>query len=222
MRIQTKLAALILSAIGLSAAATAEGDFAITGGVGTMGGVVEGQFQVNDYFQLRVGANYLAFDQTIDVDEISYDGELDFSGLGAFVDLHPFGGSFFITGGAYAGGKSIDLAASSTVPVEIGGVIFTPAEYGRLEGDVSFDDVAPFVGLGFDTTFEGNGNWGVSILAGAAVFGSGDVTLEAVGGTLSNDPALQAQLDQEIQDIEEEIEDYELWPVVQVGLSYRF
>ncbi|MEL7113778.1 MAG: hypothetical protein AAGK93_12720, partial [Pseudomonadota bacterium] len=54
------------------------------------------------------------------------------------------------------------------------------------------------------------------------VFGSGDVTLEAVGGTLSNDPILQAQLAQEIQDIENEIEDYELWPVVQVGLSYRF
>ncbi|MEL7033748.1 MAG: hypothetical protein AAGL97_06555 [Pseudomonadota bacterium] len=222
MRLSMKLAALALMSAGLSSPALADGDFAITGGIGTMGGTVEGQFQVNDYFQLRAGANYLAFDEDIDVDDITYDGELDFSGFGAFIDVHPFGNSFFVTGGAYAGGKEIDLVASSTVAVEIGGVVFTPAEYGRLEGDVSFDDVAPFVGLGFDTTFEGNGNWGFNVLAGAALFGSGDVTLDAVGGTLSNDPVLQAQLAQEIQDIENEIEDYELWPVVQVGLSYRF
>lgn len=222
MRLYTKLAALALAATGMCGISNAQGDFAISGGAGTMGGAVEGQFQVNEYFQLRVGANYLVFDEDVDVDDITYDGELDFSGFGAFVDVHPFGNSFFVTGGAYAGGKDIDLTASSTVAVEIGGVVFTPAEYGRLEGDVSFDDVAPFLGLGFDTTFEGSGHWGFQILAGAAVFGSGDVTLEAVGGTLSNTPALQAELAREIQEIENEIEDYELWPVLQVGLSYRF
>lgn len=222
MRRHTKLALLVLAATGMTGMACAQGDFAVTGGVGTMGGSVEGQFQVNEYFQLRAGANYLTFDADIDVDDITYEGEPDFSGFGAFVDVHPFGNSFFLTGGAYAGGKEIDLLASSTVAVDIGGVTFTPAEYGRLEGDVAFDDVAPFLGLGFDTTFTGSGHWGFNIMAGAAVFGSGDVTLDAVGGTLSNDPILQAELAREIQDIENEIEDYELWPVVQLGLSYRF
>lgn len=222
MRTKLKLALLALSVSGLSGLAAADGNFAVTGGIGTMGGAIEGQVKVNDLFQFRAGANYLTFDETIDVDQISYDGDLDFSGFGAFVDVHPFGGSFFVTGGAYAGDKSIDLLATSDVSVEIGGLTFTPAEYGRLEVDVAFDDVAPFVGAGFDTTFQGDGNWGFHILAGAALFGSGDVTLEAVGGTLSNDPILQAELAREIQDIEDEIEDYELWPVVQIGLSYRF
>lgn len=222
MTMALRMAAAAAASFGLCATASADGDFAVTGGIGTMGGALEGQYQVNELFQLRAGVNYLTFDETIDVDDISYDGDLDFSGFGAFVDVHPFGGSFFVTGGAYAGEKSIDLIASSTVSVDIGGMTFTPAEYGRLEGDVSFDDVAPFLGLGFDTTFEGSGPIGFHILAGAAMFGSGDVTLEAVGGTLSNDPILQAELQQEIQDIEDEIEDYELWPVVQLGLSYRF
>lgn len=78
MSIATKFSALVLALSGLSAAAIAEGDFAITGSAGTMGGAVEGQFQINDHFQLRAGVNYLAFDQGIDVDDISYDGELDF------------------------------------------------------------------------------------------------------------------------------------------------
>jgi len=222
MRIQLKTTFLALAAFSISGLASAEGNFAITGGLGTMGGAVEGQVKVNDLIQFRAGANYLTFDETIDVDEISYDGDLDFSGFGAFVDVHPFGGSFFVTGGAYAGDKTIDLLATSDMSVEIGGQTFTQAEYGRLEGDVAFDDVAPFIGAGFDTTFQGGGNWGFHILAGAALFGSGDVTLDAVGGTLSNDPILQAQVAQEVQDIEDEIEEYELWPVVQIGLSYRF
>ncbi len=222
MQSHHKLAALALVASSLSGLAAADGNFAVTGGIGTMGGSIEGQVKVSDFFQLRAGANYLTFDETIDVDDISYDGELDFSGFGAFVDVHPFRNSFFVTGGAYAGDKTIDLLATSDVSVEIGGLTFTPTEYGRLEGDVAFDDVAPFLGAGFDTTFQGDGHLGFHILAGAAIYGSGDVTLEAVGGTLSNNSLLQAELEQEIRDLEEEIEDYELWPVVQIGISYRF
>ncbi|MEL7545547.1 MAG: hypothetical protein AAGJ84_02775 [Pseudomonadota bacterium] len=218
----SRMAALVLVSAAMSGTAMAEGNFALSGGVGTAGGTVEGQIRLNDRLQLRAGANYLAFDEDIDVDDITYDGELDISGLGAFVDVHPFGGSFFVSGGAMSGDKSIGLTASSTVPIEIGGVIFTPEEYGRLEGDVAFEDIAPFAGLGFDTTFQGRGHWGFSVMAGAALFGSGDVTLDAVGGTLSDDPLLQAALENEILEIEEEIEDYELYPVLQLGLSYRF
>ena len=172
--------------------------------------------------QLRAGGNYLAVDEDVDVDDITYAGELDLSGLGAFVDLHPFGGGFFVSGGAMSGSKRIDLTASSTVPVEIGGVIFTPEEYGQLNGEVSFEDVGPFAGIGFDTTFQGDGHWGLSVMAGAALFGSGEVTLESEGGTLSSDPMLQAELEAEADKIEDEIEDYELYPVLQLGLSYRF
>lgn len=158
MTYSLKTAAIAGITAALSAAASADGNFAVTGSIGTMGGAVEGQVKVNELFQLRAGANYLAFDETIDVDDISYDGDVDFSVFGAFIDVHPFGGSFFVTGGAYTGTKEIDLIATSDVAVDIGGVPFTPTEYGRLEGDVSFDDLAPFVGLGFDTTFEGSGN----------------------------------------------------------------
>ena len=222
MTYSLRLVAASAIAAGFCAAASADGNFAVTGSIGTTGGAIEGQVKVNELFQLRAGANYLAFDETIDVDDISYDGDVDFSGFGAFVDVHPFGGSFFVTGGAYTGAKEIDLIATSDVAVDIGGVPFTPTEYGRLEGDVSFDDLAPFVGFGFDTTFEGSGNWGFSLVAGAALFGSGDVSLESVDGTRSNDPIVQAAIAQEVREIEDEIEDYELWPVLQVGLSYRF
>lgn len=208
--------------LALSGTAVADGNFAVTGGIGTAGGTLEGQVRLSDNFQLRGGVNYLKFDNEVDVDDINYDGDLDFSGLGAFVDVHPFGGSFFVSGGAYVGDKTFDFSATSTTAVDIGGVVFTPAEYGRLEGNTSWDDVAPFLGVGFDNTFTGSGNWGFSIVGGAALFGSGDVSLQSVGGTLSNDPLLTAELDAEIAEIEQEIEDYELYPIVQLGLSYRF
>ena len=222
MHLPRKLATIAFTSALIGGAAHADGDFALTGGIGTAGGTLEGQYRVSDNFQLRGGVNYLKFDNEVDVDDINYDGDLDFSGLGAFVDVHPFGGSFFISGGAYIGDKTFDFTATSTQSVDIGGMVFTPAEYGRLEGDTVWEDVAPFLGIGFDNTFHGSGQWGFSIVGGAALFGSGDVDLQSVGGTLSNDPILTAELQAEITEIEQEIEDYELYPILQLGLSYRF
>ena len=48
------------------------------------------------------------------------------------------------------------------------------------------------------------------------------MSLTATGGTLVNDPAFQAQLVQEEQNLQDEINDYEVYPVVQAGLTLSF
>jgi hypothetical protein len=52
--------------------------------------------------------------------------------------------------------------------------------------------------------------------------GSPQVDLTATGGTLSNDPNFQTQLAQEEQNLQDEISDYEVYPVVQAGLTFSF
>ena len=48
-----KWVAAIAIAAGFSAGSWADGNFAITGSIGTTGGAVEGQVKVNELFQLR-------------------------------------------------------------------------------------------------------------------------------------------------------------------------
>lgn len=212
-------AALMLPAPAL---AQAGGDFALGVGGGTSGASLEAQYRFNDVVYLRASANTLSFSADTDVDDISYEGDLDFSGAGAFVDLHPFSNSFFLSGGAYFGTKEVGLSATPTAPVTVGDTTFTPDQVGRLEGDASFEDTAPFIGLGYDNTFTGDGHWGFRFMAGAALFGSADVSLASVGGTLSGDPTLQEEIAKEEARIEDDVEDYQVYPIVSVGFNYRF
>lgn len=58
--------------------------------------------------------------------------------------------------------------------------------------------------------------------------GEGEVTLTPIipAGSPLNDPlarqALQILIDREEQDLQDDVADYDLYPVVSLGISYRF
>lgn len=216
------LAAPAALAFLLPAAAQAAPPIAVSGGVGTTGGIVELQTRLTRHVQLRGGYNYLSFSHGETYDGIPYDGDVKFSTGGAFIDFHPFGGSFLVTGGAYFGPKSVDLHAQPDQNVEIGSQTFTPAETGALDGKAKLNDTAPFLGLGWDTTFQGGGHLGFKFVAGAMYTGQPDVTLKATGGTLSNDPNFQQQVMQEQQKLQGDVDNFKVYPVIQAGLTVRF
>lgn len=189
--------------------------------VGTAGTGVEVKMALGPSFVVRGGIDRLRhdFDQTYS--GVDYGAELDFDTVGAFVDLHPFRNAWFVSGGAYLGARELRLEAQPTVPVEIGGAMFTPGQVGKLTGAATLPEVSPFVGLGFDNTFTGRWRVGMRALIGVAVGDSPDVTLNSQGGSLSDSAALRRRLDAEAARIEDEA-DYGLFPVAQIGLSYRF
>lgn len=209
-------------AIGSAAAAgAAHAQVGVSGSIGTTGATVEAKMKVAPGIHLRGGYNYLEYEADDTYDDIDYQGDLDLSTLGAFVDLHPFGNSFFITGGAYFGDKGLALTATPTSNVEIGNQTFTPAQVGTLNMAADLDDTAPFLGLGWDTTYESSGI-GFRFLAGAMFTGSPRVNLTSTGGSLSNDANFQTQLAEEERNLQEDINDYEIYPVVQIGVTFGF
>lgn len=217
-----KMAAMAAISASLAGVAQAEGNLAVTLGGGSPGGTIEAQYAVTQHFQIRGGYNYLQFGGDFAADDNDYTGDLDFSGGGLFADYHPFGNSFFVTGGAYIGNKAVELEIRPNENLVINGVTYGPAEYGTVIGEASFQDVAPFIGLGWDTTFTSDGPIGFQILAGAAYFGSGDVSLLARGGTLSNDPIIVDEVAKQSDELQSDIEDYKYYPIIQAGISYRF
>ncbi len=213
--------AIVAAGIG-SGAAFADNGLAVGGVVRTVGGSIEGQAQITPYIQLRGGYNYFSYTVDQSFDGIQYDGDLDMSTFGAFADVRPFANSFIISGGAYIGDKTLNLLANPTGDVEIGGQTFTPAQVGSLRADAQLEEVAPFVGLGFDTTFQGSSNWGFRGIVGAMFTGTPTIDLTSVGGVLSNDPAFLAEVAEEEANLRDDIQDYEVYPVVQLGVTFRF
>lgn len=195
---------------------------AIGASLGTPGVGLQLSAKVNDLVVLRGAVDGISISRDEDYSDVDYDGKAKLFTGGVFADLHPGGGPFFVSGGAYVGTRKINLRAQPTAPVEIGGQTFTPAQVGRLDGEAKLSNFQPFLGLGFDNTFSGERSWGFRALAGVAFSKRPDVELTASGGTLSADPNFQARLRAEEADAREDAKDFRYFPVIQVGLTRRF
>lgn len=202
-------------------AGAAEAQVAVAGNLGTPGLGGEVQLGLGPVFTLRATIDRLDHDFDETWSDVDWSGDFAFDTVGGFVDVHPFANAFLISGGAYLGSRDVELDARPTTPVEIGGATFTPAQVGRLGGTIELSELSPFVGIGFDDAMVRRGRIGVRALVGVSFSEDPRVGLTSTGGTLSDDPTFRARLEAEAREIEDEA-DYGLFPVAQLGLSYRF
>lgn len=197
-------------------------------GVGVTGGTTGAAAEIkanplpSSMLLLRGSYNFAEFSGDIESDGVEYGGDFTLSNLGAFADFAPLGGPFYLSGGAYFGKKEADLIATPASDVMIGGTSFTAADVGSLIGKAEFNDVAPYVGVAFDNFANSIGGWSFNARAGIMFVGSADVSLTSVNGLLSSDPALQSELLQEIDSLQEDAEDYKYFPVLTLGIARRF
>lgn len=229
---RTMIAALLAAGlVPCGTAAQGVGNAAFDLSAGTTG--ISGHAQVGLHERLAIRASYNWLDFAADDQEqggIVYDGDLEFSGFGGFLDVHPMAGGFTLTGGVYVGDKSVQLDALPQETVDIGGRDFAPDEIGMLQGAARFSDTAFFAGLGWDDALYKEGRLSFNLRAGVMFAGEPDVSLgstrldeiEASGALANEAVELRARLDAEERELEEDIDDYAYWPVLTVGLGYRF
>jgi len=184
--------------------------------VGTYGLSAEFGIGVTPWFGLRAGASAAEVSDNYEQDDIDYDGTLTLGGYGLMADFFPMKGTFRFTVGVLSNRNAIDLEAVPTAPVEIGDSTYTPSEVGTLQGDVEFDTNVPYFGIGWGN-FSGKGRVGFICDIGVVAQGAGEVTLTSTAGLVDPD-----DLADEVATIEEDIEDYELWPVLSAGILIRF
>lgn len=221
-------AALLLS----PSPGTAQDDSRVAVGAkaGTLGGGVELTVGLGRQVNTRLGLNAYSDSERREASDIEYDGEAKLRNGTAFLDWHPGGGGFRLTGGVVY--NDTEITGRSLTPAsgvyDIGGVPVPASLVGHLEGTIDFDPLVPYAGLGWGNAVRGGGPWGFSLDLGVVFQGEGDVTLTPVipEGSPLNDPIarqlLAIQLEREAQEIEEDIADYDLYPVVALGVTYRF
>lgn len=227
---------LLLSALLLAlgalilASASAEAEVALGGKVGTLGAGAELTAGLSPSWNVRLGANGFSASETRSVNDIEYDADADLRTATGWLDWHPGGRAFRVTGGLVYNGNEVN--GRSKVPDSgvylIGGVPVPAGLVGTLEAEAEFDPVAPYFGIGFGNAVADSRR--VTFFADLGLFyqGQADVTLRPnipAGSPLDNPTArqaLQILLDREAQDIEDQAVDYDLYPVVAVGLAVRF
>ena len=213
-------APLLLAGVVLPAAA---GDFSLGAAASTLGFGAEAGYDFSDRFGVRLGGYAFSIGQDGVESGINYDGDLDLSNVGAYLDWRPFAGAFRVSGGWFSTDNGLDVLGQPGAgdAYNIGAETFTAAQVGTLRATADLGTSAPFLGAGW-LWGRANGGLAWSLDLGVLFQDSPDIELTSTGGTLSEQPELLAAIADEEAQLEADLDQYELYPVVSFGLSYRF
>ena len=193
--------------------------FRIAPRISTLGGGLEFAKGLTPSFGLRGGFNYFTYGYDATESDVEYNLDLELKSLGLFADWHPFKGSFRLSGGFLINGNGIEgKAKPTTANFDIGDGSYA---LNSASLEISYDTFAPYFGLGWDTTFGDEDNWGFCFDLGLVYSGSPEASLNVVP-TAGMTAALAADVKKEEADLQESLDDFEWWPVLSAGLVYQF
>lgn len=192
-------------------------------GVGgsTLGYQVALSQSVSENVNLKLTYNTASQSFDGETDGVNYDYNFEFESTSLLIDWHVFGGGFRLTTGALINDNEIFAQSDiSGLTLEVGDTVFTSAEVGRLEGDISFDSYAPYLGLGWGRSI--SDGFSFSFDLGVVFQGEPTVNLQTVGGTLSDNSLLLEEVEREEQELQDDANDFDVYPVISLGLFYNF
>lgn len=203
--------------------AQAESAFFVTPKLGTLGFGVDLGYQVNDLFKVRLNGNYFGWSFDGNVQDIDYDIDLKNLTFGLLFDLHPFSNGFRVTAGAYYLNIKGDLSGGlkQDQVYSFGDHKYLGSELGEASGTAKWSRIAPYIGLGWGSgKADPDSNWFFSFDLGAMYAGKSKLSYTVSG--LASHPSLAADIEREKQEVQSKLDDYKWYPVLSVGLVYRF
>jgi len=189
--------------------------------IGTLGPGVEVTGYIAETLNLRVGYNYLSWSYDRKINDINYDADLDLNTLLTTLDWHPFHNNFRISGGVAVDNNELKLSGTPTESTKIGDVTYTPEQIGTIKGTATFNKLAPYVGIGYGNAVKDDTTWGFIFDLGVLFHGTPSISLSS-NGSLANDPDYQNNLKIEQGKIQDDANEFRIYPVLAFGISYYF
>ena len=200
-------------------ACIAQADVGVTAKIGTLGVGADATFPISENVNLRLNFNAASYDFIREEDAGDVLTDFEWTTYGAMVDWHAFKGSFRFTLGVFQNDNQVDLTGDLTAPVDLGGVEYSLT---ALTGDITFNDIAPYVGIGFGNAIDAEGRWRFNCDFGLLFQGEPEVDAEAVSTFSFLQPVVDDALQEEVDEIEDDLSFFTIYPVVSIGVSYRF
>lgn len=191
----------------------------ITAKVSTLGLGAEVNLPLSDYIGVRLGLNNFSYGYDMTKDDIEYNFDLELNSTMLLLDYHPFGGNFRISAGIVKNNNEFQGDAASQNSYTVGGNTYTPQQIGTLTGLITFDDTAPYASIGWAQSL-GSSGFGLAFEVGVLLQGEPKATLTATGAL--SDPQLQSDLQAEEAALEQDMSEFDTYPVISLGISYKF
>jgi hypothetical protein len=191
----------------------------VTPSIGTLGYGLEASYKLRSDLSVRGAYRTMGYDTDFEIEGEDFAVGLDATTAGIMFDHHPFGSAFRISGGILNNRSEANLNGSYNGSFTFNGNTYTDPNPTVVTGRVSFPSVAPAVTFGWDKKI--GDNFAMSAEFGAMYIGRGSIDLTATGGA-ANQPSFQNELENERARLEDQLQDYRFYPIMQFGASLVF
>lgn len=217
-------ALLPCSAYGLDVGAAAQ--------IGSKGVGIHLYTPLNSSLILRFGPSYHNQTFTSTTSYTEYDAHLRLRTIDVLLDWHPLSNGFRLTGGVVVNNSRIRLDARPDLSgsITIGNRAYSASDIGTVEGEIYFRRYAPYLGFGWGQAgADLRPGWHFQGDVGVMFLGRPRAWLQSTGCDLGSSMLgtaacneLRRAVPAETYRLEEEIKDYRSYPVLRLGIAYRF
>ncbi len=219
-------ASLSLALACLCNAAFADGSpWSLTPQASTLGAGINLGYQVSPSWNVRANVNGFNLDRTFHADSMDYDASVRLRTAGLLADYFPFDNGFHITGGAYYNGNYVNGTGyyNDYINVRVGKQVvkINPNDYGNLRFNAHYQRFSPYLGLGYHALRQKG--WSFALDLGVLYQGNARVNfdvpseVESLGSQKLNDA-----IERDKQTVRNRLNDWRWYPVVSLGVTYRF
>jgi len=222
-----QIKSFVLAAAMLAVPAISHASPGITADMGTTGAGAHLAVPIANGVNARFGVNAMTYNYTTSTTDVKYDFKATLQTVDALLDFYPITGSNFrVTGGAVLNGNKVSATgkATDTGTYTINGHTYTAADAGRIDGKVDFRSVAPYLGIGWGNAASARKGWSFSSDLGVLFQGSPRTSLANSGCTAPSSVCSQLASDvaAENADLKSKADNFKLYPVLRLGVGYRF
>lgn len=208
----------LLLVAGFRSDLQAQQRFAVKLNISSLGIGGEAVTNIGEDFTVRAGGNFFALNFDGANEDYKYNLDTKLSTVPVMVDWYPGGSVFHITAGGVMNFNHGDVTLTPVKNYEISGRTFTPEEIGNITGQMEYDKLSPYFGIGFGNPTTSKG-LSFAFNAGAMYQSSPRVKLDA-------SEVITSYYEEEYTDIQKTIVDkmnmLKLYPVVTLSVSYGF
>lgn len=187
---------------------------------GTLGAGVGASLPLTTWLGAHAEIEGFGFSKTINIDGGDYDGHIGLLQGGVYLDLFPISSSGFrITAGALMNNDEVKATAVETSDntFKIGST-FVPAVGPAPSAKARFPHVMPYIGIGYGHQ-PANKGFGFTFDIGAAY---GQPKVDYFVPAVYNSVVSPADIAEEEAEITSKVNKFRWYPVIQLGLAYRF
>lgn len=194
--------------------------------VSTLGAGLEYSTDINSSFGVRTGFNTYSLSKSLTESNVNYDATVDLRTYSLIFDYHPFENGFKLSAGAMYNGNKADVTANPSLnTITFNDVTYSSSDVGSVKGNVEFNKVAPYLGIGYNSAKTKKSGFSFSTEVGAMFQGKPKATLTAEYGAAVN-PVLRDQINADLKaeeaQLNSELSEFKIYPVVAIGIGYKF